>query len=70
MAHSWSKLIPVPAFPLVLAAGILLIPVVPDYSDHVLAAAAVEGTGRWVVGHLSPAGRVRSALDLRRRGRP
>lgn len=55
MALSWRKLIPVLAFPMMLTAGILLIPVVPDYSDHALAAAAVQQTGRWAVGHLTAA---------------
>lgn len=40
------------AFPLVLSIGIILIPVVTDYSDHHLAAQAVEKTWRWVAGHL------------------
>ncbi len=39
-------------FPIVLAVGILLIPVVSDYNNHAIAAAAVEKTGRWFAGHL------------------
>jgi len=40
------------AFPVVLAAGIVLIPVVADYSDHQLAEQAVGQTARWFSGHL------------------
>ncbi|MCP4428177.1 MAG: hypothetical protein GY803_27125 [Chloroflexi bacterium] len=39
-------------FPIVLAVGILLIPIVPNYDQHELAAQAVEMTGRWFGGHL------------------
>lgn len=39
-------------FPVVLAIGILLIPVVSNYDQHDLAAQAVNLTGRWFVGHL------------------
>ncbi len=39
-------------FPIVLAIGIILIPVVPDYGRHDLAARAVEMTWRWFGGHL------------------
>lgn len=40
------------AFPVVLAIGILLIPVVTDYADHDLAARAAGMTARWYVGHM------------------
>ena len=40
------------AFPVVLAVGIVLIPVVADYSDHELAEKAVAQTARWFSGHL------------------
>ncbi|MDM8000336.1 MAG: hypothetical protein QUS33_10125 [Dehalococcoidia bacterium] len=40
------------AFPVVLAVGIVLIPVVADYSDHQLAEKAVAQTARWFSGHL------------------
>lgn len=40
------------AFPVVLAVGIVLIPVVTDYSDHQLAEEAVAQTARWFSGHL------------------
>jgi len=40
------------AFPIILTIGILLIPVVPNYSDHTLAANAVENTFRWYAGHI------------------
>lgn len=39
-------------FPIVLTVGILLIPVVPDYSNHHLASKSVEMTTRWFVGHI------------------
>lgn len=39
-------------FPAVLAVGIILIPVVTNYADHVLASEAVEHTARWFLGHL------------------
>lgn len=42
----------VASFPVALLAGILLIPVVADYSDHSLAAEAVGSTGRWFAGHV------------------
>ena len=40
------------SFPVVLSIGIFLIPVVPDYSDPVSVAQAVDLTGRWFAGHL------------------
>ena len=40
------------AFPVALSVGILLIPVVSDYSDHAVAAEAVNSTGRWFAGHV------------------
>ena len=40
------------AFPVALSVGILLIPVVSDYSDHAVAAEAVSSTGRWFAGHV------------------
>ena len=45
-------LFPIFAFPIILSLGILIIPVNPDYNDHVLAAHAVELTERWYLGHL------------------
>ena len=45
-------LFPIYAFPIILAIGILLIPVNPDYNDHALAVQAVEQTERWFAGHL------------------
>jgi hypothetical protein len=39
------------AFPIILALGILLIPVVSDYSNHELAAEAVQQKTRWFAGH-------------------
>jgi len=43
---------PIIAFPILLTIGVVLIPIVPDYSNHVLAAEAAEQTGRWLAGHL------------------
>ena len=40
------------AFPVVLTIGIILIPVVTDYTDHSLAEQAVGQTGRWFLGHI------------------
>ncbi len=40
------------AFPVVLTIGIVLIPVVGDYSDHRLAEQAVGQTARWFSGHI------------------
>lgn len=40
------------AFPVVLTIGILLIPVVSDYSNHQLAASRVDMTTRWFLGHI------------------
>lgn len=45
-------LFPIFAFPIILAIGILLIPVNPDYSNHDLAVKALEQTERWFAGHL------------------
>ena len=45
-------LFPIFAFPIILAIGILLIPVNPDYNDHALAVQTVEQTNRWFAGHL------------------
>jgi hypothetical protein len=46
------NLFPVFVFPIILALGILIIPVNPDYNDHALAVQAVELTERWCLGHL------------------
>ena len=40
------------AFPILLALGIVMIPVVADYSDHTLAVRAVGQTWRWFFGHV------------------
>lgn len=45
-------LFPIFVFPIILAIGILLIPVNPDYNNHALAVQALEQTQRWFVGHL------------------
>ena len=45
-------LLPIFAFPIILAVGILLIPVNPDYNNHASAVQALEQTERWFAGHL------------------
>ena len=50
-----SGLFPIFAFPVILAIGVVLIPVNPDYGDHALAVKALEQTGRWFAGHLTAA---------------
>lgn len=52
MAIHRGQLVSVLVFPVVLSAGIVLIPLVVDYSDHLLAEQAVAQTGRWFAGHL------------------
>ena len=47
-----SQIITILAFPVVLTIGIVLIPVVTDYTDHRLAEEAVAQTGRWFLGHI------------------
>lgn len=47
-----SGLFPIFAFPIILAVGILLIPVNPDYNNHAFAVQALEQTERWFAGHL------------------
>ena len=47
-----SGLFPIFAFPIILAIGILLIPVNPDYNNHASAVQALEQTERWFAGHL------------------
>lgn len=44
------------AFPITLSVGILLIPMVEDYSDHGLAEQAAAESLRWVLGHIHAAG--------------
>jgi hypothetical protein len=46
------KIVPIVAFPAILTIGILIIPVVSDYSNHLLAEQAVRQTARWFWGHL------------------
>ncbi len=46
------QIISILAFPVVLTIGIVLIPVVTDYTDHRLAEQAVEQTVRWFAGHI------------------
>jgi hypothetical protein len=47
-----NKLFPIFAFPIILAIGIVLIPVNPDYGNHDLAVKAVQQSERWFAGHL------------------
>ncbi|MBN2098017.1 MAG: hypothetical protein JW753_00315 [Dehalococcoidia bacterium] len=46
------RIVTILAFPVVLAIGIVLIPIVADYSDHQLAEQAVGQSARWFSGHL------------------
>ncbi len=50
--YSRLYIVPILVFPIVLAIGILTIPIVSDYSNHVLAEQAVSQTARWFWGHL------------------
>lgn len=52
MKNKNTQILSILAFPVVLTLGILLIPVVADYSDHSLAEQAVGQTARWFSGHL------------------
>ena len=52
MNHKRMQIIYILAFPVVLTIGIVLIPVVADYSQHQLAEEAVAQTMRWYVGHI------------------
>lgn len=54
--------LPLFATPVLLALGVLLIPVVDDYADHGLSAAASLASGRWFVGHLLSALAFASAI--------
>ena len=44
--------LPIWMFPVILTTGILTIPVVTDYSNHVLAEQAASQTARWFWGHI------------------
>ncbi len=46
------KLLPILLFPIILTLGILLIPVVSDYTNHALAEQAAGHVLRWFLGHL------------------
>ena len=52
MNNKRAQIIYVLAFPVVLTIGIVLIPVVTDYTDHHLPEQAVEQTVRWFAGHI------------------
>ena len=52
MNKKQSQTLSIMAFPVVLAIGIILIPVVIDYSNHMLAEQAVGQTIRWFFGHI------------------
>lgn len=51
-ARATVPLLTVLAFPVLLSAGIVLIPVVSEYGDHAQAARAAAQSGRWFAGHL------------------
>jgi hypothetical protein len=50
--HQPSTIIKILAFPVVLTIGIILIPVVGDYTNHQIAEAAVQQEIRWFLGHI------------------
>ena len=52
MKNKRLQIIAIWAFPVVLTIGIVLIPVVPDYTQHHLAEQAVDETARWYLGHI------------------
>lgn len=52
MKKNLSQALAITAFPLVLAIGIITIPVVADYSNHQYAIEAASQSGRWFWGHL------------------
>jgi hypothetical protein len=52
MMTKQSEIIAILAFPIILAIGIMLIPIVTDYTDHQLAEQAVAQVGRWFLGHI------------------
>jgi len=51
MAHGLFRAISIGMFPVILATGILTIPLVSDYSNHILAEQAASQTARWFWGH-------------------
>lgn len=56
MAENRFRALTVVAFPAMLTIGILTIPFVSDYSDHILAEQAASHTARWFWGHVFSAG--------------
>ena len=52
MKRKQSQIITILSFPIVLTIGIVLIPVVTDYTDHRLAEEAVAQVVRWFSGHV------------------
>jgi hypothetical protein len=52
MSNNPSLAIKLLAFPFILTFGIVLIPVVRDYTDHTIAEQAVQQSARWFLGHL------------------
>ena len=46
------QIVSILAFPITLTIGIVLIPIVNDYSNHYLAEQAVRQTARWFSGHI------------------
>lgn len=52
MTRAQSDAAQIAAFPALLALGVLLIPVVPDYADHAAAGRAAAQAARWLSGHL------------------
>jgi len=52
MTRNQFQALSIAVFPVILAIGILTIPVVSDYADHALAEQAAGQTARWFWGHL------------------
>lgn len=52
MSRNRIQTLPIAAFPLLLAIGIVTIPVVADYANHTLAEEGARQAARWYAGHL------------------
>jgi hypothetical protein len=52
MSEKRTEFVTILSFPILLLLGIVLIPIVTDYTDHQLAEQAVRQTTRWFSGHL------------------
>ena len=52
MKRGQLQVLSIAIFPIILTTGILTIPVVSDYSNHLLAEQAASQTARWFWGHI------------------